>query len=192
MLRRLQAVPGVRVAAMGTRLPLAYGGPSTEEFAIGGYDAAPNESVSADMVSVTPGFLSAIGIALKSGRDVMAGDDSTAPHVVIISESVAKRYFAGREPIGSTIVRSENGDRLRVIGVAGDVKYYDLRADAAPTIYVPFEQSRDYGWLAIGIRTAMEPSALASSVRSALNAAAPGVTVRWVMEMREMMGARLT
>jgi putative ABC transport system permease protein len=192
MLRQVRALPGVQAAGMATRVPLVYGAGPLEELYVPGYEAGPGDEVGADYISATPGFLAGVGIALRAGRDFSTGDDASAPHVAIVSERIAQKYFAGRNPVGATIRRGDAaGQPLLVIGVAADAKFYDMRGLALPTIYVPFEQSRDWGFLALAAHTSIAPAALVQALRSALAASAPGVTVRWVQRMDDAIDRQL-
>ena len=78
-----------------------------------------------------------MGIPLR-GRDLTARDGDTAPPVVIISETLARRYFPGQDPIGQRIIlgRRQPLD-LQVVAVAGDVKHNNLRSDVRPELYIP-------------------------------------------------------
>jgi putative ABC transport system permease protein len=190
MLRRLRQLPGVTAAGAATRFPLVFGAGPGEEIEAPGYQPSTSEDMSVDFVTATPGYLAAAGIALMAGRDFGPEDGATAPHVAIISEEIAKRYFGGRDPIGETIRRAD-GETLHIIGVAADARYYDLRAPALRTVYTPFEQSRDWGFLVFAVRTTTDPGVLTSAARGALHAAAPGITVRWVQTMERVVDNHL-
>ena len=194
MLRRVRALPGVKAAGMATRVPVAYGGWSPEEVTVPGYQATSGEDMHMDVIMSTPGYLEATGIAVRRGRDFTEADRSGSLPVAIVTESFVRRFFGPRNPIGASIHRQPDfgaSSDVTIVGVAGDAKYYDLRAPAQPTVYVPFEQAPDWGFLSLSVRTTSAPQALVPLVRSALNAAAPGVTVRWVQTMEQMLDMRL-
>ena len=194
MLRRVGALPGVRVAGMATRVPIAYGGWAPEKVTVPGYEPIPGEDMDVDFINLTPGYLAASGIPIRRGRDITTADRAGAPQVAIVSEAFVKRYLRARDPIGVRLRHDSDfgtGGEATVVGVAADAKYYDLRAPAQPTVYVPFEQVRDWGFLSLAVRTTPHPDALVPQVSAALNAAAPGVTVRWVQTMESMLDNRL-
>jgi predicted permease len=194
MLRRVRALPGVRAAGMGTRVPIAYGGWSPDEVRVPGYAPASSEDMHVDIVNIILGYLDAVGIPVRRGRDLTTGDRDGSQPVAIVTESFAKRYLGGRDPVGTRFSHLSDfgaGGEATIVGVAADAKYYDLRAPVQPMIYIPFEQTRDWGFLSLAVRTASEPEALVSAVHAALISAAPGVTVRWVQTMDAMLDVRL-
>jgi ABC-type antimicrobial peptide transport system permease subunit len=127
-----------------------------------------------------------------AGRDFDPGDVAASQHVAIISESIAKQYFTGRDPIGATIRRGDSdGDALQIIGVASDARYFDLRAPAEPMIYVPLEQWGFFGYLIVVARTAADPEMLTPSVRRALTTLAPGLNIRDLQGIERIIDDRL-
>jgi putative ABC transport system permease protein len=117
------------------------------------------------------------------GRGFTEHDTEKAPGVVVISESGARRYFAGSDPIGRRI--SMNSDPngkpiwLEIVGMAGDVKQTELRDEAFPTIYTPFSQARSpfmLGGLFL-LRSSVEPGSLIASVRDGIRAIDPELPI---------------
>jgi len=194
MLRRVRAIPGIVAAGMATRIPLAYAAGSPDEVVINGYTPAADEDRSADFLSATPGYLEGAGIALRRGRGISDADASTAARIAVVSESFVRKFFPDRDPIGLTFRASSElhdaGD-VTIVGVVADMKYYDLHAPVQPTVYVPFAQSRDWGFLSLAAKTKGPPAALTQSVRAAFTSAAPGITIRWVQPMSSMVELRL-
>jgi predicted lysophospholipase L1 biosynthesis ABC-type transport system permease subunit len=99
-------------------------------------------------LTVSPGFLEAMKIPLVDGRDFRAGD--TYPGVAIVSETFARRFFKGENPVGRWFERaSDEGPRFRlqVTGLVRDAHYMDLRGPMLPVAYIPFRQVNAKGAL---------------------------------------------
>jgi len=130
LLQRLQNLPGVTAVAEASHLPLSDArqiGFRLEHAAADDYHFAENSLVS-------PGYFRAMGISLLQGRDFTQQDSRKTPPVAIITETLAKQFFAGQNPIGQ---RFQWGDRelFTIIGVAEDVHIVALDAAAPPMIY---------------------------------------------------------
>jgi predicted permease len=130
LLESLQRLPGVKVVAAASHLPLS------DERQIGFRleHAAPDDFHWAENSLVTPGYFRAMGISLLQGRDFTEQDRPDTTPVAIISEATAKQFFPGISPIGQ---RFHWGDRalFTIIGVAADVHISALDADPPPMIY---------------------------------------------------------
>jgi putative ABC transport system permease protein len=174
---RIQALPGVREAALTTALPLqswGYGMP----FQIAGQpfkDRANRPACFFKMVS--PSYFHALGIRLRKGRALSQLDVKGGPPVTVINETMAKRYFADQDPLGQRILiqeiipgRTELGPEIpwQVVGVIADEKINGLNDDRSAGVYVSNEQSPNYG-VALLARTATNPLALEHAIRTAIN-----------------------
>src|SRR5262249_20405805 len=100
--------------------------------------------------------------------------------------------FGGVDPVGRSFRLELGGDSLtpaRIVGVAADAKYMDLKAAPEPIIYLPFVQTTErWSGLQIAVRTRGEPAAAATSVTRAIATAAPGIRIRRVSDMRGQLG----
>ncbi|MEY2519124.1 MAG: hypothetical protein QOF24_883 [Verrucomicrobiota bacterium] len=176
LLERLRNVPGVSAAGVVTDIPL-YGGSSTGFDVEGHPEAAPGTRPMTDYRLINSDYFSAMGMKLVRGRAFSRYDNETGPGVVIINETMAARYFAGEDPIGRHLDLSGNPKDLReIVGVVGDVRSYGLDAEVKPEVYVPFLQSApDYlsgvvSAMTIVVRSAVEPTALATALREQVQA----------------------
>jgi predicted permease len=140
---------------------------------------------------VTPGYFQAAGIVLRSGREFSADDRLGAPRVVVVSESFAKRYFAGRDAIGREVkMGGDSGVMLTVVGVARDAKYRNLRGDAEPVLYVPVVQDAAgdrWPFVVVTARTTGEPTALAAQIRREIAAFGADLRVLRLQGMEDAM-----
>jgi predicted permease len=130
ILDRLSHLPGVATVAAASHLPLSDArqiGFRLEHAAADDYHFAENSLVG-------PGYFRAMGIPLLRGRDFTEQDRNDTTNVAIVSETLAKQYFPGQDPIGQ---RFQWGDRalFTIVGVAGDVHISALDADPPPMIY---------------------------------------------------------
>jgi predicted permease len=130
LLQRLSHLPGTDAVAAASHLPLSDArqiGFRLEHAAADDYHFAENSLVS-------PGYFRTMGIPILQGRDFTEDDRSDTPNVAIISETLAKQYLPGQDPIGQ---RFQWGDRatFTIVGVAGDVHISAVDADPPPMIY---------------------------------------------------------
>ena len=130
LIYRLSHLPGITAVAAASHLPLS------DERKIGFRleHAASDDFHWAENSLVSPGYFRAMGISLLRGRDFTEQDHKDTPGVAVISETMARQYFPGKDPIGQ---RFHWGDRglFRIIGVAADVHIAALDADPPPMVY---------------------------------------------------------
>ena len=138
LLERVAAVPGVERCGTVTALP--YGG-STNSF---GYTVespvSGDQAVSIISQLASADFFRSIGIPIVNGREFNQLDVDGAPAVVIVSDSLAKRYWPNQDPLGRRIKwgNKEFGSPwMTVVGVVGDVRQRGLETEPRPTLYVP-------------------------------------------------------
>jgi hypothetical protein len=138
LLTRLRGLPGVESVSTIRRMPLGLTGTSNASFEVAGYTPAPGEEMSTDYSNVGSGYLGTMGIPLMEGRDIADGDVAGARDIVVINETLARRYFAGRPALGGQLKLV--GRSLDVVGVARDGKYSTISEAPRPMIYVPAPQ----------------------------------------------------
>jgi putative ABC transport system permease protein len=164
---RLQALPGAKSAAVSTTLPLT-GSNIGVGFAVDGRPADPATRTSAAFFGVSPEYLSTMGIPIVRGRGFTERDNEQAAGVLVVSESMAAKYFPGEDPIGKRITISYNKTGPReIVGIAGDVKQGDLTDVQTPQMYAPFVQA-PWPFMSAVVRTTAAPEAAAGSLRQAL------------------------
>ncbi|HEU5207860.1 MAG TPA: ABC transporter permease [Longimicrobiales bacterium] len=143
-LQRVRALPGVGAAAAVSALPLT---PATLRtgFSIEGEGEISPEQVM-DVRVITPGYLSAMNIPLRGGRDIQATDRAGAQPVALVNEAAVRRYFGGNDPIGRTVTmgwgREAHPDGVSgtIVGVVADVKLQELGEESLPTVYFAHAQ----------------------------------------------------
>ena len=193
ILERLRSVPGVSAVAGTDVMPMMYMGFTTRTLDIAGHEPPADVPVDhsgfgAGVIHATPGFFSTTGTGLVPGREFSDTDVAGAPLVAIISEALARQFFAGRDPIGERIGFKGGRRALQVIGVARDVKQTDLRAPNPRTVYLARAQRRNDGdGFVYAIRTAGDAAALANVARAAITEAVPEIQIRSVQPMSELV-----
>ena len=121
---------------------------------------------------VSDGYVGAMGIPLRDGRDISERDAPTSEPVIMINETMARTLFPGESALGK-IVRA-CGER-QVVGVVGDVRHLALEQGAGMEMYLPMRQCRDISSVDVVIRTTLAPAQLASAVRAALKSIEPNL-----------------
>jgi putative ABC transport system permease protein len=163
LIARLDAIPGVQSAAVSVGRPLALvvRAPFLAE---GQPDAEIGQRPIAVWTSITPDYFRTYGIPMIRGRVFTDQDDAGAPKRVIVSQSLAKRYWPNEDPIGKHLSYSRRQILAEVVGVAGDVKTQSLDAEAGMIFYSPYLQ---FTWpgVQVAIRTAADPAAMVNAVR---------------------------
>jgi putative ABC transport system permease protein len=154
----------------------------------------PGDEEALEVRVVTPEYFRAIGLPLRKGRVFTAQDRTGAEKVAIISESAARKHFAGEEPIDKYIElgwrRSEGQERVggRVVGVVADAKEHGLDEDFPPEIYIPHPQAPLHSMQFV-IRTSVPPMSVTAPIAARLRELEPRAPVYRVMTLRELVGA---
>ena len=138
----LRSLPGVDSVARTDTLPLS-GFNGDLDFAIEGQEIPPpgQENI-AWFRRATPEYFETAGIEIRAGRGFAATDHADAPPVVIVNETLARQQFGDAAAVGQRInINSRDNPRWReIVGVAADVRNFDLREEARPAMYAPFDQ----------------------------------------------------
>lgn len=167
---RIGSAPGVRSASYSMLTPISGGGWDNRTY-IEGYTPGSSENIDVYMNAVGPGFFKTLGTPLLIGRSFGPQDHANSIVVAVINQTMARRYFAGRNPIGHHIGRwNWDGRReYEVVGVVGDAKYMSLREETPPTAYLYIPQSpRIPGDVTFEVQSALSSSSIVPQVREVL------------------------
>ncbi|MBV9436839.1 MAG: ABC transporter permease [Acidobacteria bacterium] len=169
-LQAASQLPGVLSAAFTNQLPLSG------DYEVYGmeFEAFPNDDEPAFRYAVTPEYIQTMRIPLRRGRLLDENDRAGAPVAVLISESLAKRKFAGKDPAGQRVrmgpgMHQSNAPWATIVGVVGDVKQLSLATNEPDAFYTTPEQ---WAWVdnveTLILRTRGDASALAPAARAAI------------------------
>ena len=188
---RMMGAPGVTDVAYSDGVPLGFEPSWWEELRIDGYTPHPNENMNVFRNVVSPGYLPLMHIPMVEGRNFTDSDnESQDVGAMIVNEAFVRRFFAGRNPIGTRI--HGWGNWFHVVGVAKDSKYHYLGETAPPYFYVPFRQIyRADMNLAFYVRTKGDPDSVLSTLRAQVRELDPNVTVFDAAPLKEFIGASL-
>jgi predicted permease len=171
LIRRVEALPGVKSATVSSQIPLISQGDSVGVVFEGRPDPAPGqENIIATRV-VSPRYFQTMGIQLLRGRSFGEQDRADAPAAAVISEAMAKRYFPGEDPVGKRLSPGKPespDDWVTVVGVVKDVHQFELDAEPKPQMYLTYEQAGFFAPGHLVVSTSVEPRSLATAVRDAV------------------------
>ena len=184
----LRGVSGVQDAAAVNNMPTS-GSNSSRAIEIEGQPVPDsNHLPSVDFRAATPAYLSTIGIPILRGRNFTTADREDGQPVVIVSDSMARKFWPDEDPLGRR-VRLRNGPWMTIVGVSGDVIHDWFNRRNTPAFYRPFDQApTDH--LGLLIRTTGDPASLAPDARRALLGVDPAQPVFEVMTMRRALHER--
>jgi putative ABC transport system permease protein len=169
LLQRVRALPGVASAGAIDSLPL--GGGSIQPIAVEGRPQVPmSEQPEVAVRVVEPGFIATMRIPLLQGRQLSSSDVADRPSVIVVSESMAKRFWPGQDPIGKRLKMTFSPEKSReIVGVVGDVKGDGLDVlEPVATLYVPLAQ-QPTPYMSLVVRTSAPPNTLISAISNAVH-----------------------
>jgi predicted permease len=169
ILARLDAIPGVRSATFASA-PLIAGYIDTSSVILPGETAQSGADHQILRSAVRENYFTTMEIPLLRGRGFSRQDDERAPRAAVISETMARRFFAGEDPIGKRV--GLIAGTAEIIGVARDIKYTSQREEDAPLIYLPWLQwAERFGEMQFALRASGDPATLVTAARQAVREA---------------------
>jgi len=185
----VKALPGAQSVGLISTLPFS-GNETDTDFLIEGRPAPPpNQEPTAWFNLVSPEYFKTMELPVIKGRSFTALDNEKSPLVVIISETMARRYFPNEEPLGKRIGRGP--DRWReIVGVVRDVKHFGLDADTPPTMYMPVRQVPGRA-MTLVVRTNGDPLSLAPSLRAQVWAGDRNLAIANFGTMKDLVSASI-
>lgn len=170
IMANVRALPGVRSAALARSVPIDRTGMRTSiEFE--GVEPNPNDE--ADLVPVSPGFFSTLGVPVLRGRDFLETDTKDHPEVVVVNRAFVERFWPGQDPIGKRI-KNYGTNGAEVVGVVADFKLHTLREPAPPAVFVAHKQFY-MPRMTIVVRAASDPAAVLGSIQTAISRVDPNL-----------------
>ncbi len=174
----LSSVPGVRAVGLAS-VRILEDNESDSTMTVEGFTPSkPGENAEPFMNDVSPNYFATLGVPVIAGRDFTVQDvhsvqhggkpDSTAPTVIIINETFAKKYFPGQNPLGRHMgYGGDPGTKtdMEIIGVVKDIKYTNLRDEIPEQAFLPYLGDRQIGNMTVYMRTSVDPSQMISIAR---------------------------
>jgi predicted permease len=168
-LHQISAIPGVEAAGISDSLPLEHG--RSWDLRAKGIPEKEGDNKDAFVYIVTPGYLEAMGIHLRQGRDFTWADSPKSEPVIIINQTAARREWPNQDPIGKLAQGIGDGD-TRVVGLIDDVRETSVEAGSSPQVYVPVTQGEP-GKAEVVMRSRLPVEVLAPAVMRTLRALNP-------------------
>jgi putative ABC transport system permease protein len=183
------AVPGVVSASAISHVPLSGGGAGRGITIEGRPDPGAQNQLGARYTVACPGYFRTMGIPIRKGREFTHQDTLESPGVVVINETMAKRYWPGEDAVGKRFKIGRYDDKapwLTVVGVEADTRQEGLAEGIYPAFFRPYAQAA-WPYMAVVVRTKSAPAAYAESVKKALTIVAPDEPVSGVESMENVI-----
>ena len=185
LVRRVEALPGVRAVTLARMIPFGASRMSKSVIVEGQSPVPDAGAVQVGANVVGPRYFETLGIRLLRGRDFGEYDAENAPKVAVVNERMARRFWPGQEPIGKSFrLTDRNGPSVEVVGVVRDGKYRSLQETPRPFMYLPLRQNYQ-SQMTLHVRSAGQVPGVLASAKQQLQALDPELPVFDVKTMRE-------
>lgn len=183
MLERARALPGVQSASLASVVPLSDS-VQASDLVIPGYATSSNqEAPHAESNAVSTDYFATMRIALNRGRDFTGADNENSPHVAVINQAMADRYWPGQEVLGKSFALTSEAKHLAtIVGVVRNTRMSQLYGAFDPIFYLPVAQSYA-STETLQIRSERSTQDLVGGVREIAQSLAPAIPVYGVRTM---------
>jgi predicted permease len=186
IIEKTAAIGGVERSAVAMYTPFSEGGNVTKMM-IEGHPAFPSGQEPLPRRNfVTPGYLETLNIRLLAGRTIARSDAADSLPVVVINDTIAKRYFANENPLGQKIRLGAKPAPFTIVGVVKEIKYYNLSDPPADQVYVAFAQGSSHS-ISLIARASGDTTAIAQSMRAVVHAVDPNQPVSRIVSIETHM-----
>jgi putative ABC transport system permease protein len=186
LLERIESVPGVKGAGSIDVTPLLGG--NTHSFYVEGTpQPSRGEAAEINVRTISAGYFNVMEVPVIDGREFTPRDDPRAPAVVIVNQTIAKRFFANENPIGKRLIFfGDNPTPYEIVGVVGDEKVNSPDTPTTGVVYFSFSQEPDttIGFIA---RTTSDPNQLVKAIRSECQALDPDLSISGEMTIQNLI-----
>lgn len=187
--RQLADVPGVAAVGAVTALPMSPVGTDFSRPYWREGEADPGgDAPKADIRMATPGYFEAMRMTVRSGRCFTNADGPQAPRVIVVNETLARKVWPGRDPMGQRLVLDYLGGAYpyEVVGLVNDTRFRGLKAAPRPEIFIPHAQN-PYLDLSLVVRTSGEPGPMLRTVQQAIRTIDPRQPAYGLFTMDELV-----
>jgi len=194
LLERVQALPGVRAAAISTSLPPDITDYSSNFTIEGNPPPAKGEPMIAYFIGVSPDYFKAFNIQLHGGRFIDTNDIAGRPNAVLINDTLRRTFFGSINPIGKRLNLSTEKDPqwYEIVGAVADVKYNGLSEEVQPAIYLSTAQVPTWRAALIVKTDLSEPLSLTSAIRRELQQLDPQLPIAEIATMDQKLSAAMS
>jgi predicted permease len=163
----LAGLPGV-TSVSAAEIPVFTDSNSGSNITVEGYQPQNDEEMNVNQNYVGPDYFSTMGIPLIAGREFNIGDAGNSTKAAVVNETMARRFFAGREAVGAHFAFGA-GDKvhpdIQIVGVVKDSKHGSVREKARPFVYIPYSQEKTVGRLTFYVKTQQGIGQMALTLR---------------------------
>jgi predicted permease len=184
--QRIETLPGVRGATVAGFAPLFGGGFARSVFPEGHEQDQQRSGILVQVDPVGPGYFAAMGIPLVSGRDLDDSIHDTDREMVVINQTMAKRFWPGEDPLGKRFKFFGDPEYTEVIGVVRDSKYNTIGEDPTPFVYLPMVQSYQPAATLL-VRAPGDTAAVITAARQTVRALDPQLPLRDVFTYERVL-----
>ncbi|MGH9753331.1 MAG: ABC transporter permease [Blastocatellia bacterium] len=189
-IKRVEAIPGVQQASVVSLLPLGRGQTLNSSAMPVLFDSNPDVDIAnrprVDMRLIDSDFFKTMGIPMLKGRDFTEREIISDARVIIINETMARRFWPNESPLGRRIKLNRSEPWDEIIGVVGDIKTTDLDGETPPTVYWPRHCWGSNPNVLVA-RTTVEPTSVAPDIMREIHALDPDVPISNVRTMEDVL-----
>jgi putative ABC transport system permease protein len=198
LLERTRGIPGVTAAGAVSHLPLDEPGATISFWVEGRPRPAPDQTDTTRYRAASAEYFRAMSVPVLLGRGLDERDREGAPRAGVINQTMARRSFAGQDPIGQRLTLDDDAkEPLEIVGVVGDVRHFGLDAEPQPELYMAYAQAPPAFWnwhdrsLNVVLRTSGDPAEVAPAVGAVVRAADADLPVMALRPMTQVMADSL-
>ena len=191
LLTRVQALPGVRGAGLGSAIP-GGGAGEDDAFTILGHPSSTPGAAEHDALyrTASPGYFATLQVPLLRGRLFTGEDRNGHPNTCIVSHQLAQQFFSAENPLGAHLVVSARKVECEIVGVVGDTLYQIGKA-SQPTIYLPILNGESNQQNTLAVRAATDPLSLSLPIQKEIAKLNPQLPVSDVFTMQQIVAQSL-
>lgn len=192
MEERLASLPGVRSVST-SNIGIIGDGHSGGAFRVVGH-AQAGDAAQVQSNSVGVDFFQTLGISMLQGRAFNRHDTATSPRVAVVNRTLAEKFFPGESPIGKVFETDPEDEEspIRIVGIAADTRYADLRSQTPATFYIPYlQQANGPGRMMVEVRTLAGPTTVLAEVRQVIESLDRDLPMMEVRTMKDQVQTTL-
>jgi len=181
---RLGAIPGVRAVGMNSGTPMGRSHTTISFIIPGQPEPEPGDEPVWLVRMATPGYFGSLGIPILQGRGIEPSDAPGSTPIVVISETAARRYWPGEDPVGRQVVMREEDPPWTIVGIVGDVRSLDVTTQVEPEAYFPHAQWSQ-NTMTVEVLQAGGVPGLGQALREAVHAMDPNLPLYWMESLQD-------